>query len=136
MFSMEKLTNKKTLNYCIGLIEEMAKNGKLDHQVNAEEVYKASEIVEKLKKMLEQLDKKATSKGNTTKNKEVLAFRDLLVESLSATPQTVSEILKHENMVLANATSQKISQNMRYLIEDGRAIRHEDKKGVKFSKAV
>ena len=70
------------------------------------------------------------------KNKEVLAFRDLLASSLSATPQTVSEILKHENMVLANATSQKISQNMRYLIEDGRAIRHEDKKGVKFSKAV
>lgn len=131
---MEKLTNKKTLNYCIDIIEEMAKNGKTEHKVNAEEVYKASEIVEKLKKMLEQLDKKTMSKGNTTKNKEVLAFRELLVKCLSDTPQTISEILKNEDMAISGATSQKISQNMRYLVEEGRAIRHEDKKGVKFSK--
>lgn len=120
---MEKMTNKKALEFVLGL-EEVAKN---------------VEIKEKLEKMLEQVCKKNAGvdkdgqKVLSQTQKENVEIKELIVEMFrnEENPIQIKELMA-KNEELAKFTPQKVSALIRQLVAENRVKRIEEKRVAKF----
>lgn len=120
---MEKMTNKKALEFVLGL-EEVAKN---------------VEIKEKLEKMLEQVCKKNAGvdkdgqKVLSPTQKENVEIKELIVEMFrnEENPIQIKELMA-KNEELAKFTPQKVSALIRQLVAENRVKRIEEKRVAKF----
>lgn len=114
---MEKITNKKALEFVLSL----------------EEVQENVEICEKLSKMLEQVEKKSAKSDKPTKaQEENVEIKKLIVETMSkiGKPCQIKELV-----VEIGYTNQKLSALVRQLVMEGVVERTEEKK-VAFFKLV
>lgn len=113
---MEKLTNKKAIEFVLGL----------------QEVQANEEIKEKFEKMLEQLDKKNGKKKPTKVQEENVEIKEALALFLEEIdkPVQIKEIVADARF--DKYTPQKISALIRQLVADGLVKRVEEKRIAKF----
>lgn len=102
--------------------------------------YSADDIVEKLTKMIEQLDKKASApKKPTAKQAQADADAQEVLEALTAVGKavTVSELMEAvPELVTKYKSNQKVSYLLRKLVEAGSAIKTDEKRKSYFKAAV
>lgn len=119
---MIKMTNKLALEFVLGL----------------EEVQANTEVMEKLQKMLAQVEKKNSSVGAdgtkvlsaTQKQNENLKMVILEELGKSESPLQIKELLTKDG--LSQYSNQKLSALIRQLVSEGKVERFEDKKVAKF----
>ena len=114
---MEKMTNKKALNYVLANYEVPA------------------EVKEKIEGMIAQLDKKSGAERKpTATQKENVAYADAIVTYLKDTGKslTISDIIK-EVAEVSELTNQRVSAIVRQLKDAGTLIRTEEKRKAYFS---
>lgn len=119
---MEKLTNKKALEFVLGL----------------DAVKENVEIYEKLAKMLEQIEKKNGKKdGKPTKTqKENEPVKVMILDALENADKPVQIKEIQGTPALEKYTPQKISALVRQLVADGFVERIEEKRVAKFKLVV
>lgn len=101
---MEKITNKTALEFVLGL----------------EEVQNNSEICEKLKAMLVQVNKKSTGGKNGKAQEEQKAIMEKMVEVMQGLESSVQiKDLQAMDTELMEYTGQRLSALMKKLVENG-----------------
>lgn len=118
---MEKMTNRKALEFVLGL----------------EVVVANEEVYQKLAKMLEQVEKKNSSTNKDgkrvlspeQKKNEVIKERLLEVLAENQEPLQIKEMMTIEGLEFSN---QKLSALIRQLVTEGKVERIEEKKVAKF----
>lgn len=132
---MMKLTNKIALEIALNAIENsVLPNWSFTEGENRLEVSKA-EAMEKLTKMMEQLDKKASAEKKPTKNQlEADALADALYDEMLADggKLTVSEMLAKFDCV-KGMSNQKVSAIVRKLKDAGRVVKDVEGRKSLFS---
>jgi type II secretory pathway component GspD/PulD (secretin) len=137
---MTNITNRIALT---AVIEAMSPDYTFDHVTIAKDgtktvtTYSADDIVEKLTKMIEQLDKKASApKKPTAKQTESANQAEQVLEllRLAGKAVTVSELIEMFPTELAGLSNQKVASLLRSML-DGKVIRTEEKRKAYF-KAV
>jgi ABC-type Na+ transport system ATPase subunit NatA len=114
---MEKMTNKKALNYVLANYEV------------------PTEVKEKIEGMIAQLDKKSGAERKpTATQKENVAYADAIVTYLKDTGKslTISDIIK-EVAEVSELTNQRVSAIVRQLKDAGTLLRTEEKRKAYFS---
>ncbi len=114
---MEKMTNKKALNYVLANYEV------------------PTEVKEKIEGMIAQLDKKSGAERKpTATQKENVAYADAIVTYLKDTGKslTISDIIK-EVAEVSDLTNQRVSAIVRQLKDAGTLLRTEEKRKAYFS---
>ena len=114
---MEKMTNKKALNYVLANYEV------------------PTEVKEKIEGMIAQLDKKSGAERKpTATQKENVAYADAIVTYLKDTGKslTISDIIKEVTEV-SELTNQRVSAIVRQLKDAGTLLRTEEKRKAYFS---
>lgn len=118
---MEKLTNKKALEFVL----------------NLQEVKDNKEVFDKLTKMLTQTEKKNSAKSDkpTKKQLENAVYKALFLQIMSEydEPQQLKDYLKNEKFSGLDITPQKLSALAKQLVEDNKIMRVEDKRVTKFA---
>ena len=117
----EKMTNAKALQYAISHLSDAP-----------------AEVIEKLQKQLDQLNRKNTTpKKPTAKQTENAAFADAILAALSENPNRLWSITEMQKGVdaVAELTNQRISAIVRGLISEGKVKRVEDKRKAFFQAA-
>lgn len=132
---MMKLTNKIALEIALNAIENsVLPNWSFTEGENRLEVSKA-EAMEKLTKMMEQLDKKASAEKKPTKTQiEADALADALYDEMLADggKLTVSEMLAKFDCV-KGMSNQKVSAIVRKLKDAGRVVKDVEGRKSLFS---
>ena len=132
---MMKLTNKIALEIALNAIENSTlANWSYTQGEDRLEVSKA-EAMEKLTKMMEQLDKKASAEKKPTKNQlEADALADALYDEMLAEggKMTVSEMLTKFDCV-KGMSNQKVSAIVRKLKDAGRVVKDVEGRKSLFS---
>lgn len=116
---MEKMTNKKALEFVLGL----------------EEVKGNTEVFEKLEKMLVQVEKKNSTgkdKKPTKKQEENEVIKMVIMGTLDFEPKQIKEIVKHERLLSYDISIQKASALLKQMVEEGMCSRVEEKRVTKF----
>jgi hypothetical protein len=135
---MMKLTNKIALEIALNAIENsVLPSWSFTEGENRLEVSKA-EAMDKLAKMMEQLDKKASAEKKPTKNQlEADALADALYAEMLADggKLTVSEMLAKFDCV-KGMSNQKVSAIVRKLKDTGRAVKDVEGRKSLFSAVV
>lgn len=133
---MMKFTKKIALEVAINAIE----NATLPEWSYSEgedtlTVTKA-EAIEKLTKMIEQLDAKASAPKKPTKVQEANeVVKDIIKAVLDGqNPMTVSEIMTH-SAELGTLSNQKVASLVRQMVEAGVLVRTEEKRKAYFALA-
>lgn len=139
---MTNITNRIALS---AAIEALSPDFTFDHVTTAKDgtktttTYSADDIVEKLTKMIEQLDKKAQApKKPTAKQVEALAEADEVLTALQAVGKavTVSELMEAvPELVTKFRSNQKISALLRKLEEAGKVVKTIEKRKSYFKAA-
>lgn len=139
---MTNITNRIALS---AAIEALSPDFTFDHVTTAKDgtktttTYSADDIVEKLTKMIEQLDKKAQApKKPTAKQVEALAEAEEVLSALQAVGKavTVSELMEAvPELVTKYKSNQKISALLRKLEEAGKVIKTIEKRKSYFKAA-
>ena len=117
----EKMTNAKALQYAISHLSDAP-----------------VEVIEKLQKQLDQLNRKNTApKKPTAKQTENAAFADAILAALSENPNRLWSITEMQKGVdaVAELSNQRISAIVRGLISDGKVKRVEDHRKAFFQAA-
>lgn len=118
---MEKMTNKKALEFVL----------------NLQEVKGNQEIFDKLSKMLTQVEKKNSTKSDkpTKKQTENDGLKVLFLEvmALYDEPQQLKDFLKNEKFANLDLTPQKLSALAKQMVTEGTIVRIEDKRVTKFA---
>lgn len=96
---MNKLTNKAALSYVLSNCDIPA------------------DIREKLEKILESFEKKSGDRKPTERQIQNLAFREIVLSVVDATPRTVSEIQKLDP-TLADLSNQRMSPIINSMVDD------------------
>lgn len=97
-----------------------------------------AEVIEKLQKQLDQLNRKNSApKKPTAKQTENAAFADAILAALSENPNRLWSITEMQKGVdaVAELTNQRISAIVRGLISEGKVKRVEDKRKAFFHAA-
>ena len=132
---MMKLTNKIALEIALNAIENsVLPNWSFTEGDNRLEVSKA-EAMDKLTKMMEQLDKKASAEKKPTKNQlEADALADALYDEMLADggKLTVSEMLAKFDCV-KGMSNQKVSAIVRKLKDAGKVVKDVEGRKSLFS---
>lgn len=132
---MMKLTNKIALEIALNAIENsVLPNWSFTEGENRLEVSKA-EAMDKLTKMMEQLDKKASAEKKPTKNQlEADALADALYDEMLAEggKMTVSDMLAKFDCV-KGMSNQKVSAIVRKLKDAGRVVKDVEGRKSLFS---
>ena len=132
---MMKLTNKIALEIALNAIENsVLPNWSFTEGENRLEVSKA-EAMDKLTKMMEQLDKKASAEKKPTKTQlEADALADALYDEMLAEggKMTVSEMLAKFDCV-KGMSNQKVSAIVRKLKDAGRVVKDVEGRKSLFS---
>lgn len=138
---MTNITNRIALS---AAIEALSSDFTFDHVTTAKDgtktttTYSADDIVEKLTKMIEQLDKKAQApKKPTAKQVSAKADAEEVLEALRSVGKavTVSELMELCPDLMAKfGSNQKVASLLRSML-DGAVIRTEEKRKAYF-KAV
>jgi DNA-binding transcriptional regulator GbsR (MarR family) len=138
---MTNITNRIALS---AAIEALSPDYTFDHVTTAKHgtktttTYSADDIVEKLTKMIEQLDKKASApKKPTAKQVSAKADAEEVLELLrmAGKPVTVSELMEMFPTELAKfGSNQKVASLLRSML-DGAVIRTEEKRKAYFQAA-
>ena len=138
---MTNITNRIALS---AAIEALSPDFTFDHVTTAKDgtktttTYSADDIVEKLTKMIEQLDKKAQApKKPTAKQVSAKADAEEVLELLrmAGKPVTVSELMEMFPAELSKfGSNQKVASLLRSML-DGRVIRTEEKRKAYFKAA-
>ena len=132
---MMKLTNKIALEIALNAIENsVLPNWSFTEGENRLEVSKA-EVMDKLTKMMEQLDKKASAEKKPTKTQlEADALADALYDEMLAEggKMTVSEMLAKFDCV-KGMSNQKVSAIVRKLKDAGRVVKDVEGRKSLFS---
>ena len=137
---MTNITNRIALS---AAIEALSSDFTFDHVTTAKDgtktttTYSADDIVEKLTKMIEQLDKKASApKKPTAKQTESANQAEQVLEllRLAGKAVTVSELMEMFPTELAGLSNQKVASLLRSML-DGKVVRTEEKRKAYF-KAV
>lgn len=98
-----------------------------DEYISANEFYMAY-----LAHEIELLDKKSESKKPTARQKENEALMEILVEVVSVTPGTVSEIIASDAR-LTGMTTQRVAPLLNKLADEGKILKTADKRKNIFS---
>ena len=137
---MTNITNRIALS---AAIEALSPDFTFDHVTTAKDgtqtttTYSADDIVEKLTKMIEQLDKKASApKKPTAKQTESANQAEQVLEllRLAGKAVTVSELIEMFPTELAGLSNQKVASLLRSML-DGKVIRTEEKRKAYFTAA-
>lgn len=137
---MTNITNRIALS---AAIEALSSDFTFDHVTTAKDgtqtttTYSADDIVEKLTKMIEQLDKKASApKKPTAKQTESANQAEQVLELLRQAGKavTVSELIEMFPTELAGLSNQKVASLLRSML-DGAVIRTEEKRKAYFKAA-
>lgn len=137
---MTNITNRIALS---AAIEALSPNFTFDHVTTAKDgtktttTYSADDIVEKLTKMIEQLDKKAQApKKPTAKQTQSAEQAETVLELLRSAGKavTVSELIEMYPTELAGMSNQKVASLLRSML-DGAVIRTEEKRKAYFKAA-
>lgn len=139
---MTNITNRIALT---AAIEALSPDFTFDHVTTAKDgtqtttTYSADDIVEKLTKMIEQLDKKASAPKKPTA-KQVAAVEEAaeVLEALKAVSKavTVSELMEAcPDLVTKYKSNQKISALLRKLEEAGQVVKTIEKRKSYFKAA-
>lgn len=137
---MTNITNRIALS---AAIEALSPDFTFDHVTTAKDgtktttTYSADDIVEKLTKMIEQLDKKASApKKPTAKQTESANQAEQVLEllRLAGKAVTVSELIEMFPTELAGLSNQKVASLLRSML-DGKVIRTEEKRKAYFKAA-
>ena len=139
---MTNITNRIALS---AAIEALSSDYTYTHEAVAKDgtktltTYSADDIVEKLTKMIEQLDKKAQApKKPTAKQAQAVEEAAEVLEALKVVGKavTVSELMEAvPELVTKYKSNQKISSLLRKLIEAGSVTKYDEKRKAYF-KAV
>ena len=138
---MTNITNRIALS---AAIEALSPDFTFDHVTTAKDgtktttTYSADDIVEKLTKMIEQLDKKASApKKPTAKQAAAVEEAAEVLEALNAVAKavTVSELMEACPDLMAKfGSNQKVASLLRSML-DGAVIRTEEKRKAYFQAA-
>ena len=134
---MMKLTNKIALEIAVNALMANVANGETEYYYNGdkENAFTAAETIDKLNKMMEQLDKKANAEKKPTKNQlEADALADALYDEMLADggKLTVSEMLAKFDCV-KGMSNQKVSAIVRKLKDAGRVVKDVEGRKSLFS---
>ena len=124
---MMKLTNKIALEIAVNALMANVANGETEYYYNGdkENAFTAAETIDKLNKMMEQLDKKANAEKMPTKTQlEADALADALYDEMLADggKLTVSEMLAKFDCV-KGMSNQKVSAIVRKRKDAGRVVK-------------
>ena len=137
---MTSITNRIALS---AAIEALSPDFTFDHVTTAKDgtqtttTYSADDIVEKLTKMIEQLDKKAQApKKPTAKQVSAKADAEEVLEALRSVGKavTVSELMEACPELAKFGSNQKVASLLRSML-DGAVIRTEEKRKAYFKAA-
>lgn len=134
---MMKLTNKIALEIAVNALMANVANGETEYYYNGdkENAFTAAETIDKLNKMMEQLDKKANAEKKPTKTQlEADALADALYDEMLADggKLTVSEMLAKFDCV-KGMSNQKVSAIVRKLKDAGRVVKDVEGRKSLFS---
>ena len=134
---MMKMTNKIALEIAVNALMANVANGETEYYYNGdkENAFTAAETIDKLNKMMEQLDKKANAEKKPTKNQlEADALADALYDEMLADggKLTVSEMLAKFDCV-KGMSNQKVSAIVRKLKDAGRVVKDVEGRKSLFS---
>lgn len=133
---MMKFTKKVALEVAINAIENSTlPNWSFTEGEETLSISKA-EAIEKLQKMIEQLDAKAAAPKKPTKVQEANeGVKDIIKAVLEGqSPMTVSEIMTH-SAELGALSNQKVASLVRQMVEAGVLVRTEEKRKAFFALA-
>ena len=134
---MMKMTNKIALEIAVNALMANVANGETEYYYNGnkENAFTAAETIDKLNKMLEQLDKKSSMEKKPTKTQlEADALADALYDEMLAAggKMTVSEMLAKFDCV-KGMSNQKVSAIVRKLKDAGRVVKDVEGRKSLFS---
>ena len=134
---MMKMTNKIALEIAVNALMANVANGETEYYYNGnkENAFTAAETIDKLNKMMEQLDKKANAEKKPTKTQiEADALADALYDEMLADggKLTVSEMLAKFDCV-KGMSNQKVSAIVRKLKDAGRVVKDVEGRKSLFS---
>lgn len=133
---MMKFTKKVALEVAINAIEN-ATMPEWSYSEGADTLtVTKAEAIEKLTKMIEQLDAKASAPKKPTKVQEANeGVKDIIKAVLDGqAPMTVSEIMTH-SAELGALSNQKVASLVRQMVEAGVLVRTEEKRKAYFALA-
>ena len=133
---MMKLTKKVALEVAINAIENSVLPEWSYSQGEETLTVSKAEAIEKIQKMIESLDTKASAPKKPTKIQEANeGVKDIIKEVLDGqVPMTISEIMAHSTELSA-LSNQKVASLVRQLVEAGVLVRTEEKRKAYFSLA-
>ncbi len=134
---MMKMTNKIALEIAVNALMANVANGETEYYYNGnkENAFTAAETIDKLNKMMEQLDKKANAEKKPTKTQlEADALADALYDEMLADggKLTVSEMLAKFDCV-KGMSNQKVSAIVRKLKDANRVVKDVEGRKSLFS---
>lgn len=133
---MMKLTKKVALEVAINAIENSILPEWSYSQGEETLTVSKAEVIEKIQKMIESLDAKASAPKKPTKIQEANeGVKDIIKEVLDGqVPMTISEIMAHSTELSA-LSNQKVASLVRQMVEAGVLVRTEEKRKAYFSLA-
>lgn len=133
---MMKLTKKVALEVAINAIENSVLPEWSYSQGEETLTVSKAEAIEKIQKMIESLDVKASAPKKPTKIQEANeGVKDIIKEVLDGqVPMTISEIMARSTELSA-LSNQKVASLVRQLVEAGVLVRTEEKRKAYFSLA-
>lgn len=131
---MMKLTKKIALEVAINAIENSVLPEWSYSQGEETLTVSKAEAIEKIQKMIESLDTKASAPKKPTKIQEANeGVKEIIKEVLDGqVPMTISEIMAHSTELSA-LSNQKVASLVRQLVEAGVLVRTEEKRKAYFS---
>lgn len=131
---MMKLTKKVALEVAINAIENSILPEWSYSQGEETLTVSKAEAIEKIQKMIESLDTKASAPKKPTKIQEANeGVKDIIKEVLDGqVPMTISEIMARSTELSA-LSNQKVASLVRQLVEAGVLVRTEEKRKAYFS---
>lgn len=131
---MMKLTKKIALEVAINAIENSVLPEWSYSQGEETLTVSKAEAIEKIQKMIESLDTKASAPKKPTKIQEANeGVKDIIKEVLDGqAPMTISNIMARSTKLSA-LSNQKVASLVRQLVEAGVLIRTEEKRKAYFS---
>ena len=133
---MMKLTKKVALEVAINAIENSVLPEWSYSQGEETLTVSKAEAIEKIQKMIESLDTKASAPKKPTKIQEANeGVKDIIKAVLDGqAPMTISAIMAHSTE-LSTLSNQKVASLVRQLVEAGVLVRTEEKRKAYFSLA-
>lgn len=134
---MMKMTNKIALEIAVNALMANVSHGETEYYYNGskENAFTAAETIDKLNKMMEQLDKKSSAEKKPTKTQmENGELAERLFDELLANggKMTVSEMLAQFDCV-KGMSNQKVSAIVRKLKDAGRVVKDVEGRKSLFS---